>query len=211
MEPPIYKYMTKQYALKFLQSGEVKIGTLHGYRNIELLGPEVGDTEEGLKYLFTTGHTEIDTAVPSGIPDFLRPHIRVSGENRLQLIAAKGIEASVEEEDSYVFCGTYEFDRIAMKSLGYDSCVKITSPSKFFHAITRKLKHASHFLGPARVDYSGRRFEHLSDRSISPAFLKDQRYVHQKEIRVVWPSVSQPIKPVVVVARKAAKVCELIK
>ncbi|MDD2701412.1 MAG: hypothetical protein PHH36_09265 [Sideroxydans sp.] len=211
MEQPIYKYMMKRYALKLLRSGEIKIGTLHGYRNIELLGPEVGDSDEGLKYLFTTGHTVIDTAAPSDIPYFLKPHIHVSGENRLQITAAKGVSASVEEPDSYVFCGTYEFDPVAMKLLGYDACVKIISPSKFFHAITRKLALVSYFLGPTKVDYLGRRFEHSTDPGISPAFLKTPEYMHQKEIRVVWPSENTIIKPVVVTARKAAKVCEQIE
>ena len=44
----VYKYLPLTYAELLSNSGCIKIGTLHSYRNAEEFGSEIGDINEGV-------------------------------------------------------------------------------------------------------------------------------------------------------------------
>lgn len=46
---PLFRYMKEKYFGSFLLQGEVRLGTLYGYHDTEVLGLEIGDETEGVK------------------------------------------------------------------------------------------------------------------------------------------------------------------
>ena len=42
----LYKYLPKNIAENICATGRIRLGTLYGYRNVETLGPDVGDKHE---------------------------------------------------------------------------------------------------------------------------------------------------------------------
>jgi hypothetical protein len=206
---PLYKYMEARWARRFLAHGELRIGTLYGFRDIERLGSEIGDESEGFKHLRQERFTTIDTRRPETVPYFLRDRITVRSPDRLQIVAERGVGGTQEDPNCLVFCLTDLVDRGTMKRMGYDTCVEVLAPQEFFRALTMKLSHvASSFWGAARVVYRSRTVQVEEDFGIPPAFIKDPQYENQHEVRGVWvPKRTDAIVPVIVRAKKAAKVC----
>jgi len=46
-EEPFYKYLSFEHAEMMVNDGQIRLGTLYEYRNIEKYNPEVGDKNEG--------------------------------------------------------------------------------------------------------------------------------------------------------------------
>jgi len=204
--------MASRWARRFLSDGELRIGTLYDFRDVERLGPKIGDASEGLKHLRRERVTTIDTRQPDTIPYFLRDRISVRAPHRLQIVASGGVGRTLEDPNCFVFCLTDRFDPAAMKDLGYDACIEVLAPQEFFRAITMKLRHVvSSFWGAAHVMYRSRTVKVEEDLGVPPAFVKDLDYQHQREARGVWIARRpETIVPMIVHAKRAARMCRAL-
>ena len=70
-DKPLFKFFSKQFAEKFFNTGELRIGTLSDFRNQEQHGDHRGDKNEGEKETFEhidhcliKDPTHLESAIP---------------------------------------------------------------------------------------------------------------------------------------------------
>jgi len=51
----LFKYLRSEHVDSMLGRGTIRLGTLHEYRDIESHGAEIGDLDEGRKWVFEKG------------------------------------------------------------------------------------------------------------------------------------------------------------
>lgn len=204
--PVLYKYLRRSHAELLLKSGKLRIGTLYEYRNIEKHGAVIGDHEEGKSSVYMGIEDEIWT--PENQPDFAKSFFNLGqgGSLRVQGIT---LEKPQESPNFYLFCATHEFDRKAMLDFGYDCCVVIEKPERFFAAITHTIRNKTIFQGVHKCQYVPRRRSHGADNGIHPAIIKDPTYRDQKEVRALWQPLKANAQPFIIQCRDAAKYCTL--
>ncbi len=207
----LYKYMESRFAARFLRDGDIRLGTLYGFRNVERFGEVIGEAEEGRKYVRKQGHSVVDTAYPETVPYFLKQRINVAAPNRLRIEARDGIGGMMEDPDGYVLCLTDQPDVAQMRQFGYDSCLEVLDSDEFFRAISVKVRHQLRFWGAAKVVYRNRTMSVHEDEAIPPAFIKPPSYAGQKEVRGLWEPFNPGavLSPKIVRSKKAARVCRL--
>lgn len=215
-EKPLYKFIKKKHAHEFFKNGNIRIGTLYDFRDVEKHGAEIGDLDEGTKTLTTGGYHMLDTADPSTIPSWYAPHFQKSfipdgPDARLVMHAGgSGISVKLTVPNRYVFCTTEGIDAVVWKQPGYDACIKINSPSGFFKALTNKLKHKAHWITLDRCVYRSRTVIGEHDDQLEPALIKEQRHAEQREVRAIWEAVDHEINPFILKVKKARHFCELL-
>ena len=202
---PLFKYMRKEHALALLERGHIRIGTLYEYRNVERYGTAIGDTEEGVKNLHLDGSGETWDA--STIPEFARTFFNLGPGGAVTLQPGIRLDVPQQSPEYFLFCASSAFDKKAMQAFGYDSCVVIEDPSRFFKALSHTFRHKGSFEGVYECQYGPRSVPYDRDDGMHPALIKDPAYAYQKEVRALWrPRSSRPV-PKVVESQKAAKWC----
>lgn len=205
--PVLYKYLPKKYAEDLILRSKFRIGTLYGYRDIEKHGTIIGDAGEGEKSLYMDVGNEQWTS--GNQPDFAKSLLNI-GEGSTVGMRNITIEKSENSPDYYIYCTTEEFDKQALKDFGYNACVVIENPERFFAAITKTLRHKGKLEGIHRCQYVSRRVEHDKDYGIHPAIIKPPIYKDQKEVRALWSPFKKNIHPRTIECRDAAKYCRLL-
>jgi hypothetical protein len=180
----LYKYMAPEHAARMLEQGSVRIGTLGYYRAREVHDSLRGDATEG-----TADYIES--------PDGLQTADKLSPWARSLWSPPEGVTAlnnawveRAEHPDAYVYCVSHELS--ARAAGGYTACVEIVDVLGFFRELTRGLE----FAHPQQrseaevqisvVTYAERVLPHEYIGYISPAFLKEQRFSIECEVRGVW-------------------------
>lgn len=132
----IYKYLPLKYAEELVYSGTLKIGTLHCYQNIEELGQEIGDKDEGITIEFSHDK-EAKTGDKSNPLE--RTAIKVGPG---MVVENNSIERRNISPNYYLYCASISYDASLLKKLNkdylgdkYDACVKITNPKYFIDQI----------------------------------------------------------------------------
>jgi hypothetical protein len=196
-----------EHAKALLEKGKLKIGTLYEYRNIEKHGDVVGDDAEGKKSAYMDINKE--TWTPENQPEFTKSFINI-GNNNSGTIEDVILEKATNSPDYYLYCTTEVFDKNALADFGYNACILIENPEKFFAAISKVLRHKGVFEGYFKCHYQSRRVPYDKDNGIHPAIIKSLKYKPQKEIRALWKPKKKTIKPIVIDCREAAKYCKLL-
>src|SRR5690242_17321987 len=93
----LYKYQVAIHAEAMVTRGQVRVGTLHEYRDADRLGDEVGDSREGCLSTIQE-FTEETVITSSNIPSFLAGALAI--QNGGKLIGAAGSRIIREEEVS---------------------------------------------------------------------------------------------------------------
>jgi len=202
--PSLFKYMRKQHAKLLLSLGKLRIGTLYEFRDMEAHGNVVGDADEGKKSLFLDGKGEAWTA--ESIPDFATNFFKLGPKGRLTLNGIR-LQLPQESPDYYMFCATTEFNQSALNDFGYDACVRIDDPLRFFLAVSHSVRHHASFEGVFDCQYTSRDIAHDKDQGTHPALIKDSKYAAQKEVRGLWKPQKSSIKPVIIQNRRIAGYC----
>lgn len=182
----IYKYLPLEFAERLVHSGNLKIGTLLGYQNIEELGSEIGDKDEGISIEFSH-----DKEAKTG--DRLNPlesaAIKVGPG---MIVMGNYIEKRHFSPNLYLFCASLSYDKSILKKLNedypedkYDACVKITNLKDFVEEVNTVLSDKGRFIGCFQCTYIDRKF-HYTEKRLHPAIIKDPRYSYQKEVRLIW-------------------------
>lgn len=194
-----------------LSNGRFRIGTLHEYRNVEQHGQWVGDAAEGT--LVRTYKNTIEKFVPGKpIPKGLTPFYGNTNESATFTVIGGEFTYRETSPDYYIFSVSTSFDKSVMHDLGYDACIRIVRPTRFFKALTQKLRKKIQYghHGLFACVYRGRTINLNNEPYIFPALIKEPRYEAQKEMRYVWEPKAQEITPKIINCVKAKAYCELL-
>lgn len=194
----LYKYMKRRYAQDMIERGSLLIGTLHGYRNVEL-GPGIADVEEGKKDLvhqvdylrLEAGSKEAQDLARLGLVEIADGNTAIFWNARFTTL--------IDHHDAYVWCCSRSKSPDAMNSLhGADTCVEIFDVPNFFRALAAAMSARTDFpsVGPLSVTY-GERAESwdLRDPGKHPVFMKGSEFEAQQEVRIAWIPATAPKMP----------------
>lgn len=200
----LYKYMRKEHARLLLDKGRLRIGTLYEYRNAELHGSAIGDREEGVKNLHLDGTGQHWDA--GSIPEFAQTFFKLGPEANLTL---DGVRLVVPQQscDYFLFCTSSILDAATMHKMGYDACVVIEHPDRFFAAISHSFRHRGNFEGAYECHYGSRSIPHNQDNGVHPALIKEPAYAYQKEVRALWRPIKTSLAPQIIDCRKLIAWC----
>ena len=203
-----YKYLKKEHAHSMLEYGRLRIGTLYEYRDMEKHGSVIGDDAEGKKSAFMEVGTE--TWSNDTQPNFTRDFFKAIDGGSFT-ISGITLEKPKESPDFYLYCCTTEYSKDVMEEFGYDACVIIRNPERFFRALSKSLRHkVSSFQGVYECQYRERRVSHERETDAHPAIIKAPKYQNQKEIRAFWTPEKRNVSPIMVQSRKAVRHCVLM-
>ena len=96
----LYKFLNRKYALSFMGTGELRIGTLYEYRKSEIYGSEIGDREEGSKHTLCVD--PVDSPEEVRTHPFLSRFMHVSPGAKIHIHNA----SFASREESKDFCNT---------------------------------------------------------------------------------------------------------
>ena len=204
----LYKYLHREHAKMLLKRGKLRIGTLYEFRDIEKHGAEIGDSLEGQKSTFMEIEKEIWN--PNNQPKFTKDFFNL-GENSSLTIQGITLEKSISSPNYYIYSTTEVFDKSILSDFGYDSCIIIENPKKFFAAISRTLRYKGDFEGIFKCQYYPRKLPHDRDHGIHPVIIKSPEYAKQKEVRTLWKPKKTSIQPLIIECHKASKYCRLLE
>ncbi len=205
----LYKYLTRAYAEKMVETGEVRVATLYEFQNTEQYGDERGDNAEGRRTVYSTESFDERT-----IPAFAKDTLI---KNPLGVpFKVQNVELRLERQSPnlYIYSTCQVFDRALFPQFKCDACVLIRDAQRFFIAITEHLKTAglvSELLhvGPCR--YQPRLEHHTVETALHPALVKDPKHAHQREVRALWQPATDKVEPVVVVVPEVKRAVQLIR
>lgn len=212
----LYKFLKQKHALSFMQTGELRIGTLYKYRKCEKYGTEIGDQGEGSKR--TVCVDSVDSATQVLAHPFLSNFIRVSPGAEVRIHDAL-FTTQEESKDLYIYSMTESLIPATAQEFGYDSCLVIKQPMSFFSCIDAALRLVTSVENGFRVEkciYISRTqlysLEHgiapAAEHQAHPAFIKDTRYAYQREVRTIWQPTEAIIQPIILRCPQATKYCE---
>ena len=205
-----YRYAAQRYTDSLMSMGNMRIGTLHDFRDLEHK-KGVGDADEGKKSvthkIYNLNERNIkEEHAPAN--DFFG--MFKLGENTTLNVGEVTITKRYNHPDCFILCLSYERSRSVMSSLeGTDSCLELFGFNQFLNKVTEVLNELVpvDFLGAYFVTYQPRE-EDWNGRNggIHPAFVKSVEYIDQAEARIVWtPKYGGPIKPIVINDIKLSK------
>jgi hypothetical protein len=209
-DKPLYKYLRAEHAELLLSEGALRVGTLYEYRDIETHGIEVGDDEEGYRYVYSDD-PYIDWRQPETVPDMVRKRIVAPPGANIWILNSTFAERKVNP-DCYVYSVSEEYDPACMRELGYDACIRIDDPRAFFHALATVLArdHGMRRHKVARCIYMDKREHYSRETDVLPALAKARRYAHQKEVRALWLTPTQKLTPLILQCPAASQFCRLL-
>ena len=212
--PPthLYKYMTREFARRLVRTGEVLIGTLHEFQNEELLGEQIGDSDEGNKSIYHDGDMYAD--IPESIPEFTKSFFKLTGPGSRTINC--NFTQTISTPNIYVFCCSASLCTTTGKEFGhdYDAAVKIHDPKTFSRIVWTELNkyhtglETDSFIFPCK--YMDRTMHYLDDDGIPPVMLKDFKYAYQDEVRFIWNPKHLPICSRIIRAPALSRFCKFV-
>ena len=210
---PLYKYMMKHHLRSFLARGSLRIGTLHEYRSIESYGSVIGDDEEGTHYTsFQIPQGGTVNLMDDTLEAVYLRKLLLRENNRkidLEIDLAPGavfIEHG-KSPDLNIYCATSRYDPIVMKRFGYDACLKIEDPIRFFREISKVIRHHGTFQWQGPIVYANKSTQWNRPHLVHPSIMKALKYSYQDEVRAIWDPTKESCRPLFVDVRKAIKFC----
>lgn len=209
-----FKYTKKRFAKQMLKFGEVRVRTLYEYRHYD--DEEIKDADEGRSitedYIGETKNYSPDDEVSKAIGNLLGLSFDKDATIK---IGNTRISINNECGNAYLYCLTKSPSKKVMRHFGYDACIEILDHHFFASAIRNKLNRKGlltrDFNFQHACIYEGRKLKLLNqninfvneidDRGqMNKTFwLKDKRFVHQDEYRIVYPSTiyDDSLKPII--------------
>lgn len=185
-EIPLFKYMKKEHAKLFREMGTIRIGTFDEYHRVDILGSEIGDDTDGVAFCRVNKedleNIKKDVTQQSRMGTFVRDLVLSSPEASL----FETFYANYWPPNQYMYCATESFSADSMEQMGYDACVRIDHPGKFFDLVGLMLQLSARFVGAYRCQYRSRGYTYEEASSIFPEIIKPPRYSHQREVRAIW-------------------------
>jgi hypothetical protein len=212
---PLYKYIHAR-DLVHVQRGSFRIGTLAEYRRTESYGNEIGDKHEGMISTRMAPGVERNVTLGDGSleSNLLASVIARGPKSIINITLGADVRFHIENwsNDVYVFSTSSKFDPSTMDRLGYDACVEIHQPERFFIALDRSMQRRGSVTYDElhEITYRDKNADYLKPHTVHPALIKDPRFEYQAEFRALWTPVDQPIEPIIIEATRAARYLEVI-
>lgn len=133
--PPLYKYLEEKYAVKMLEEGNIRIGTLYEYR--AHWNDQIRDEEEGK---FSSNQFVPYYSSQSGepMPEMMKAAISL-GENSQVTITNGYFETAKSLDNMNIYCTTMEASESVMKEFNSEACIEITDMTGFNNAVLKEL------------------------------------------------------------------------
>jgi len=210
--PKLYKLMKKVHAEGLLTRGEVRVGTLHGYRKIEGDERGIGDPDEGRRHHHIEGI--YGRSKFKNLPTVVRRSGAIDTHPEADFFwDIRNCNVLEEHPDMFVYSTSLVFAPSIMTSMQYDTCLEIYAPERFFDELTRTmwdrrlLAAFRYFLG--YVQYSSFQQDYR-DAEALPAFLRKNRsFASQMEFRCVWEPTGV-IQPLNLKVPELARYCRIV-
>lgn len=186
----MYKYGSKKYMHGLAERGEIKIGTLFGYKYMEEQKKGVNDPLEGeyINELMFKDYTFGNNPAMDGI--FANEIGRFFG-GRMQGLGFHNVSICEHRKASnhLIYCTSFEKSLAVMKEFDADCCVEITRPNMFFKLVTYELNKIikNTFMDTHVVEYGEHtRVNEIRKEMLKPILAKTPDFSGQKEMRSIW-------------------------
>ena len=187
----LYKFLPERYLSDFFEFGSLRLGSIHGFRDIISHTSARGDGSEGKNTIFrhisNEFHLTKDTNEPLISDVFKGPSDGYSTLSNILILSPRN------SENGYIFCtsNSYSdelFRRWNLDSNENDSCYVILNPKMFFHEITEVIKNSIFSSINRNITYTTNPLPYNDESAkIEPYFTKESdKYSWQKENRNVW-------------------------
>lgn len=191
-----YKYINKKWADTMLSTGNMRLGPLYGYWEME--NKEMEDKEEGTREAcFERDRIIIDQQ--ADIPPALQGILNYPNGCTIEL---EGVSSKhpIIMPNLLIYCTTQEPNREAMERFECDCCIEISDMLAFQKELVDYLgqNRRNEFIGPVGAkdcDYTQGRRNDYDDFFASPShgintyWIKDERFSKQKEHRIIYPTI----------------------
>ena len=185
-----------------MRKGEVKIGTLHGFRRLEGVDVARGDSMEGLHYSTFDNTGNIATFSEKTYPSILNEmmHFDFSKGGALTIQGGK-FRSHQWVRNCFIFSVSELRATFLAKAFDTDRCLELLDPEVFAKTVCdhldARLAEGIEQFGLWRVDYGPLERLHNTEKRW-PASYKDDKFSYQKEWRFIWiPRAQIDIQPVV--------------
>jgi hypothetical protein len=212
MARPLFKYMEERFAHDFVDRGVLLVGTLHDFRDKERHTADVLDEEEGVvrtysfqESLTLSGGDRINPIVDRCVR--VAPGVSAHFRNMLFSVTDRS-------PDMFLFCTSGIADYAVMKRCDpkYDTCVEIRDPDLLMQLITDALHQwgwGVHVGARADCKYEPRWRSQEHTSTTPAALVKDPKFDYQLEHRMMWPSTSGSLRPVLIQVPNTQDVCTI--
>lgn len=185
-----YKFIERRWGEEFFETGSLRLGTVHGYRDIVKYGVARGDPSEGEHNIIRNIEGMVALRKDKYEP-ILSDVINVThdGETNLSNLS---IVVSRRCEDSYIFCTSYIFSEELFlrwcEMGGMNFCYLITDSVGFDRAISNTISSSANYLGNGNVVYTEDPIDYRSPHAnLYPGITKSEKeYGWQYENRSFW-------------------------
>lgn len=188
----MFKYNKYNHNDNLVKNGNIKIGTLYYYRDMEQLRG-ISDPLEG-SYVSTVSLENITTESLNSDP-IKNQHFQFGANGNFFHLGESGsigtfVSNLTQKSPNYlIFCFSDENSKEVMSEFdGADSCVEIFDRN-FFTCITEHLQKNVHmsvtFQGAYLIDYDEYERPYNGDL-LHPVVCKTKDFMGQKEIRAIW-------------------------
>ena len=200
----LFKHMRNIDAEKMMQKGEILIGNMKSYREIE--NKEIEDNTEGIKISRKTSETELKVKDESG------KFVKYTGD--VLTVGPISIHRDILYADCYIYCTSYLYSTEIFR--GYYACVKIFDVQGLATQIGQELGKR----GLIRRGDGGKvvyiKYKIVDHTNKLPAYwIKDEKFKREEEYRIVFQShLTNPhdiLSPVKVNILEIEKYCERIR
>lgn len=204
---PVYKYLPKRFADALIFQGKLRVGTLHGYRNIEQHKSGIGDITGGEKNqsLVVDGQVQWNK---HNIPEFAGRFVKFDDTSTATFENIKFVQPLLSE-NLFVYCVSQCWDPALLTEFESDACVEIHDLPRFTRALSHVIRYRATYLAARACEYSGR--EHKYDENeTEPALLKPESYASQREVRALWRPLRLPAMPFFAQCQRLRNTCRRI-
>lgn len=185
--------MAEQYAIKMLEEGNIRLGTLYEYR--DHWNDQVKDTDEGK---FSESQKDKNVTLREGDEHGLLSEMFQAKDGAVLEFHNMHVQRDSTVPDNNIYCTTLEASEEVMRQFECDACIEIFDFRGFRDAIIQTLRKYNHPIMmhvTANCIYEGRNVDYNSiinpDRIPLGYWLKSPFYAPQKEIRTVFVSLDQ--------------------
>jgi hypothetical protein len=155
---PLYRFTKKKWADAFMNTGQLRLGTIFDYATNELYCNEVGDMMEGI---------------------YVKRGIGITGEPTFECISAR---------NNLTLCFADRYDERFYKWFDADACLKITSIDFFVELDFSLHQSCTPLLLRKVTYYNKNRWDCVPKYNDFAGVMKDSSFMHQCEIRALWES-----------------------
>jgi hypothetical protein len=189
-----FKYLESKWLDGMLKRGSLKIGTLNEYRKSE--AAEIGDENEGKG----TGYSNVFQGIYSSsseMPGLIGHAIKLFDSTDITLKDV-GVSSEMEFPDTYIYSLTKTPSKKVMEHFGYDACVEILDMGKFAGEMAIQLFNEGRIKRKNSLLHecfyiNERTFEIKNQKDyLKLCWLKDPKFAHQDEFRIVFEPSALP-------------------